>query len=65
MPLRMSEFKCLNGRGDIACVHATQLYEEVRLELVKSYPRNKMRVADHIQPTATFLQEEESSVVVQ
>jgi hypothetical protein len=48
MVLRMSEFKCLNGRGDIACVHATELYEEVRLVLVKSYPRNKMRVGDHI-----------------
>jgi hypothetical protein len=48
MLLRMSEFKCGNGRGDIARVHAIEVYEELRLELVKSYPRSKMRLGDHI-----------------
>jgi hypothetical protein len=48
MPLRMPEFKCGNGKGDIACVHVTEVYGEVRIELVKSYPRNEMRLGNHI-----------------
>ena len=44
MPLRVPEFKCGNGKGDVASLHATDAYGEVRLELVKSYPLNMMRV---------------------
>jgi hypothetical protein len=48
MTLRVPEFNCGNGKGDVAALHATEAYGEVRLQLVKSYPRNVMRVGDHI-----------------
>ena len=42
----MSEFMCGNTEGGVASVNATQVYGKVRIEPVKSYPWNWMRVGD-------------------
>jgi len=65
MPLRVPESKCGNGKGDVASLHATEAYGEVRLELVKSYPRNVMRVGDHIHAHGHIYPDARSPVLVE
>jgi hypothetical protein len=64
IPLLVPEFKCGNGKDDAASLHATEANGKVRLELVKSYPRNKMRVGDHIHANGHISPEGRSPVFV-
>ena len=65
MPLLVPEFKCGNGKDDVASLHATEANGEVRLELVKSYPRNKMRVEDHIHAHGHIFPEGRSPIFIE